>query len=412
MYTLVSSIAKPITGQKKWGPVDIGTMPMRQIYSNYREVLATLSNPFLVQEVCLDLKDIRSQYGGLDITFNQLLIDIGDTALPTSIRLPEITTQYAKYADAFHAGYKVKAVHPSISQDTDLPAKDKPWLLLSRNETNYQDLANNCVALVNGFVHRIESSPQGAYVVDGMKSQWMSGNNQIGLISFRELGTIKAIPITDDMVYANDGSGSLKTRCYINVKEDFSTKSVLLVIGGYLHVLDSQTFFRVGTNSLAVDFENYPLYNRFFESNKYLDFSDFPLDRTDQNDQEVSTEQLQGDACIRKLMTMSQSFIILLDNQNLYVDRDYVLKSRVPGRFISYYRPDFPLITGNGMLANYWYTHEDGQYSLAVKDNLWHHRTYYSVDPDNVTNIDDARIPNNPVNYSRGAFLKICADSV
>lgn len=409
MYTLVSAVGKSFASDGRWEEIEIGTLPFTEIYSTYLKVIAVLSNPFLPTDVSLNLGDIRLANGGSSKTFNQFLIDNGANALPTSERLPTLATKFARYADAFHAGYKVQPTHPTASPDADLPPADKPWLYLSRPDTDFTLFGKSCMVSVNGFFHRVETDPTGAWVVDGMKSRMVSGENQIGLVSFRELGTITHIPITENMVFKQNDT-LLRHRAYLDVGQDISNKTVMLVIGGYLHLFDPKSFFRVGEQTLCINFQNMPLFERFHESQNFIDLSSLPMERNEENPTMLTVDDFLSDENLTAYLTLSQSFIVLLDNQEIFVDKEYVKNTKNPNMLISYTPPIFPLVNGIGKVAEYWYVPEVGQYSLRVKDNMWHQRLYNTRNPFQALNIADNRVPEDPVRHSRAFFLKIGTD--
>ncbi len=117
MYQLLSAIAKPLSGNRRWTAVAVGDIALNVLFSTYSRIIVKLSNPFLTEPVSLDLEDIREGNGGASITFNQFLVQNGTTTLPTSPTLPVINTRYARYADAFHAKYKISPMAPNAAPD-------------------------------------------------------------------------------------------------------------------------------------------------------------------------------------------------------------------------------------------------------------------------------------------------------
>jgi hypothetical protein len=410
MYTLISAIGQPLNGAGRWRSIEIGDMPMTTIYSTYAQVYAILSNPFFPQQVCLNFAGIRSQYGGVSLTFNELLASLGSESLPTTNTLPVINTRYAKYADAIHAGYKIEPIHPTISPTTPIPRAEKTWLLVSRPNTDYNLLYKSCLVSVNGFFHQTDVDATGLYVKDGMESCFISNDNQLGLFSFRELGSLSFIPITKSMVYKQNINQVYRDRCYINVGKDVSNKSVFLVLGGYLHVLDKKTFYRVGNGQFCIDMSNLPLFERYYESKNYIDLTSLPLQKTDKNDNQVAVDEFLSDECLLTYVTLSQSFFVILDNPEIFVEREEVKAAPMPGMFISYTRPQFPLITGKGKLSNYWYTYEDTQYSLTCTDSYRQNRLFNTVHVNSQTSVSDQRVPTDAVRHGQGRYLKIGAD--
>ncbi|MNU19576.1 hypothetical protein D3C71_78050 [compost metagenome] len=410
MYTLISAIGEPRNGQSRWTDIDIGDMTLSDIYAAYENVFAILSNSFLPDHVSLDLALIREQYGSLSITFDDFLAGLGNQALPTSDTLPELKTRYAKYADAFHAGYKLAPTHPVFSPDAQLPPSEMPWVHMTRPSTDYALFGRSCLVTVNGYYHPIEADASGIYVRDGNKSRVHSGHNQMGILSFRELGVIRQIPITEEMLYKPQGDDQMRYRAHLDVGEDISSKTVFLVLGGYLHTYDQQTFYRTGNTQLTIDFNNLPLFERYQESRKYLDYSSMPFERSQNNDSQIAVNDFLTDENLTAYLTLTQSFIVILDTPNIFVTKQDVHRTKGPGKFVAYTPPLYPLIVGHGRTADYWYEVEDGQYAVNVVDSFLHDWVFNKTDPFKQGNIGDSRVPETPVGHSPGYFLQIGRD--
>lgn len=410
MYTLVSAIGEPLGGGHRWREVSIGEMSMATIFSTYANVIATLSNPFLSDPVALDLQLIRTEHGTKSITFNELLVSLGDAALPTTGALPQLNTQYARYADAFHAGYKVAPIHPTWAPDAEGPEADRTWLRLTRPDTDYALFKKHCMVSINGFYHQMDADANGIYITEGNRSRWVSGLNTIGILSFRRLGQLRTIPITTEMVYKQAPEQGLRHRAYLNVGEDLSGKVVMLVLGGYLHVLDDNTLRRTSDTSLLIDMENLPLFERYYESRQFLDLTSLQLETTEVNPWQIGVEDFLSDAVLTRYLTLPQSFLVVLDNPNVFVDYAPVHQTKMPGMFISFVRPDWPLLTGYGLHTNYWYTYEDRQWSLTSVHGVVDNPVFHTVDAKQERGIIDSRTPELRRRLAGAKFMQIGCD--
>ena len=184
----------------------------------------------------------------------------------------------------------------------------------------------------------------------------------------------------------------------------------MLVLGGYLHLLDQRCFQRISGSIYAINFRALPLRDRYFESVDVLDLKSLGLEHTPQNEYEISDAQLHSDEVLVKYMTLSQSFLVFVDCENLFVEREVLRRSVTPHRYTSYTDAIYPLITGAGKVSNYWPVKEDGQWSLGVSDGVRGNYLFNTTLQDNITCIDNARDPSNPVELSRAQFIKIGTD--
>jgi hypothetical protein len=409
MYELVSAIAKPPGGDGRWQAVDIALVGMSTLYSTYERVIATLTNPFLTDLVALDLDDIRAQAAGLNKTFSQFLIDLGNLSLPTSTTLPTIDPKWAHYADAFAAGYKVKAIHPTAADNSGYPPADLTFLRLTRPNTDYELFVRHCLVSVNGFIHPIDGNSNGVVVKWGNRSAQLSGVNTMGITSFLGLGELTQVPITEEMVFNQMGTAPLKNHAYVDLGQDVSDKMVMLVLGGYLHVLDQRTFFRINNSCFAIDFNNLPILERYYESKKYIDLTELPLAKNTANPNQVSVDEFMGDENIKAYLTLPQSFFVILDRADLFVEREELRPTKMVDMFVSHVKPTWPVVVGYGKMANYWATEEDTQWSISCRDSLRDNFLFNTIPKDTLVNVSNQRVPMQPATRSHAAFLKVGA---
>lgn len=393
MYQLDSAIVKPIESSGRWRTMDIGNVQLRDLFRDFKRVIATLIHPSLQNKVSFELGQYLTKLGGNSLTFNQWLIQNGNNTLPTSTDLPVINTRYAKFSDAIRSGYLATPTHPTISPTSPVPIEERTDLLLTRASTDYQLVKKHCLANVNGFYHRTDVSSAGLYIVDGMKSCLKSRRNEVGLLSFLELGELDFITLTDDMVYTHRPEQRLANNCYFDTGVDLSQKTVMLVLGGYLHLLDKSAFFRISNSAFGFDFSQIPLIERYYESCNVLDLSVLEMESTPHNPAQISINNLYSDEVIRRYMTMSQSFLVVLDKTDIFVESIAVEDSPFPGTYTSYANPVYPLTVGCGRHEVYWPRKEYDRYSITV-NNTWHgDYTSKTVKTRDLHSVSDAQQP-------------------
>lgn len=410
MYQLVSAVVKPLTGSARWGSLDIGNIPLTNLFAEFKKVVAVLSNPFLSHNVAFDIEAIRGSHGGYPGTFNQFLQENGNKTLHTSDELPTINTHYAKYADAFHAGYKITPSSPTASSTAPVIIQEKTDLLLTKSNIDYHLFYRSCLVNVNGFYHKTDASDNGVYVIDGMKSCLKSNRNECGILNFLQLGSLEFIPITDEMIYKQSENQELKNNCYVDTGIDLSDKTVMLVLGGYLHVLDKRTFYRVSGSAFGIDFSNLPLVDRYYESAGVLDLSSLGMEKTNANPEQISVPNLFSDAVLRKYLTLSQSFFVAINNKEIFVERKEIKSSPYPGVYTSFILPEYPVVIGAGRHETPWYRKEHDRYSLQFKETWTGQRNYNTVDQRTLTSVGSANVPIMGFRNLNAEFMLIGAD--
>lgn len=378
MYHLVSAIVKPLDSGGRWRSMDIGNVQLNLLFNDFRRVIATLANPVLNNNVSLELESLRAQLGGLTKTFNEWLTENGELALPTSNTLPTINTRYANFSDAVRSGFKITPTHPTISPTSPMPLSERTHLLMTRAETDYAMVYKHVLANVNGFYHQTDYSDDGLFVTDGMVSCLRARRNEIGLLSFLNLGSLNFIPITDDMIFTHREEQQLRYNCYVDAGMDLSEKTVMLVLGGYLHTLDKRTFFRISPSAFGIDFSQIPMVDRFFESSPVIDLTALDMETAPTNPNQISIENLFSDHVLRRYLQLSQTFLVVLDNQETFTDSIELRQSPLNGVYTSSVAPVYPLIVGHGRHEVFWPRKEHDRYSVNI-NAAWRGRKNYET---------------------------------
>lgn len=413
MYVYISALARLKGRNSRWKEVNVIDSTLHTLYEEYKNVWLTLTHSSLNEcndgdtvYLSLDLNLLRSRYMSSPLTVRELLEDPSGQSLPTVTGRLKVVGQTVRYSDAWRCNYDIQIVKPGVHPDAQLPASEKTDLLIRREDIDYQYFYEHCLVTVNGFIHQTSHSSYGVYVTGGAVSGRLANRTQVGLISFDQIGKITPVPITDSMLYKPSDESLLKHAAYINLDRDLTGKTVLLVLGGYLHVLD-RTYQQVGDSQFKIDFNNYPLPQRLFESRRYMDLSQLELPSTDRNLSAVALEDLYSESSLRAYLKLSQSFFVLVDTPDLYQVKHQLEKALLPGRWIAHTPPHYPLLKGNGKLEDYWYTLEEDRYVIACDDNFEINYNFETTAWRETPVIDETKSTTRPYSYSRGYFLEI-----
>lgn len=410
MYTLVSAIGKLKAVGSRWANVDISSISLSDIYRDYQEVYAVLSNPFYDSNRTLVLSSIRAENRANLMTLDQYLASIDDASLPVIEELYEIETKWAHFNDAFRARYKVLPTPASGHIGSTIPLSERDWLSLTRPDTDYQLFFRSCLVSVNGLIHRTDTDGQRIYVVDGMKSSRVAGENQIGITSFMNLGSLEFLPMTQQMIHRRYVDEPLGTRVYIDIGTARPGKIPMIVVGGYLHLLDNREFFQINDTIYGFNIRSVPWRERFFESRELIDLSSLNLEEIQHNEDQVVEAEIFSDENITKMFLLSQSFLVFIDNPDLFVEREVLRSSKLPNMYTSYTEPKYPLTLGYGRLGDYWRVKEDGQWALTVQDSRKWNYIFNTTPEGNLVSYDNSSPPFDPLERSRCQFLKIGSD--
>lgn len=311
-----------------------------------------------------------------------------------------------KYKDCFAAGYKVTPVNQSNTEFTD--NINKIHVRLTRDDVDYKEFFDNCIVSINGFYHLLDTDYiNGVLVLDAVKSLNISRQNQMGILSFKQLGGIQRHLITDEMMttYLDDDLEVGNVR--INIPFDITNKSIIFCLGGYLRYVDNSKIIQTSDNVFKINFNNMSMLDCYYESKKYIDLSSLPLEHSIFNQEHISLSQLISAENLRAYLKLSQSFIMVVNTPSISLETKHVRKTGLPGMYISYTKPELPLVVGNGRHAEYIARLEDGQYGINIYDNVIDNRLYDTVLRQSLTTTDGSRRPDWPGMYDDAYLLNI-----
>lgn len=416
MYTADSAIGVRFGTGKRWEQISLATVTVQQLLTTYRRWQLTLHIPSApTVPLYLDGDIVRANWPNYAGTIAALLTSLGDASLPTTPTGIVLQLRNAQYKDAFKAGYAVTPVTHANSDSASIAIEDKHDIRLTRTNpaTDYTEFYKTCLVSINGFYHQTDTDGvKGIVVTDAMKSLRHADANQIGLYNFKNVGNFEYLPITNDMINVPTPG-----KARVTLGKDLSAKTVFLVLGGYFMVVDPTLFYRVGDSTYLIDFNKLPMKDRWFESSIYMDLSALPVESTPNNEFEIDEGDLTSEAFIRAYLQLSQSFFCILDKTEIFVQRQFIKRTRLPDMYTAYKLPIFPLVTALGRHPEYWSTKERGptlnsdQWSLCIKDSLKAKRIYNTLNQNALEGgIDNGREPMKRADIAVAHFLEIGRD--
>jgi hypothetical protein len=400
---------------KRWTKIDLSNEIVSSLMDTYREVILVLSNTGLDHYLTLKLEDAVEffNYRDRNETVSQWLVRLGDTALPTTRGTASVVGARVKYKDAFVAGYNCNLAFSKGNPFNDVADDEKDDIILTKEGLDYKLFYEHALVTVNGLIHRTDHDYQGVYLKDGGKSFRVANQNHIGILSFKDVGKIKLISIIPEMLYNPHRVGEFKDSVYIELPEAIGNRIVMMVIGGYLHLIDSN-YQQISETVIKVDTANLPLIPRFYESKKLIDLSAMTAhhEANLRNENHISIKDLLKDASIAAYLTLSQSFIVLLEANNLYMQKHKLGYTHLPGRYFTGLTPEWPIRTELGRLPEYIAIRDDALWTLAIQDNFSTRYVSETTEFHLDNSVDNSRISSMPVFYAKGYMLEIGTDKV
>lgn len=418
MYTFERAIAIETGINKRWKEVNISTVPTSTLFTKYKQIYAVLTHNTILGELTLNLDDIATGIQTNTGTISEYLTGIGNNSLPTVPGSPVIMKHHATFSDALDAGFRVDTIDFNVSQDTELPEDHKPHLVVRPVKEpigyDYIGLRNRVMANVNGFYHLTAANSLGYYIVNGNVSHLKSKMNYVGLLSFGTMGELFIEQIFEDMLtFVMDADNKYVDKVHIKFKlADLTDKTPMLILGGYLLQIDNKDLLLTNSNILSFKIQNYPFAERYYESEKYLDFDAFNIPHSTDNPDLVPFNKFRTEEYLRKYFTMSQSFLVMVNARNIINERDYPERQTVPHSYISYTMPRWPLVVGQGKHEVYWAQEEAGQWMLRCNDTYRYNYMFQTTSSDELGYVDNTVFPGHAGMYSPAYFLKMIKEEV
>lgn len=370
MYELVRSRYRVNRQSGRYKEADLANALVTTLTQEYGQVILYVtyagSNPV---ENALFFDKVAHTVADLlpSTTVKEWLQGIGNQTLPFETELPNEKVRLVKYGQALHAGYKYRPVARFGHVDDNSSSFNKQDLLLVHPTHTPQQVVENCLVSVNGFYHISDWDENGVHTYNGNESIRIANRSEVGLTSFENVGKIKCIPITADMVIPQRDGAPLFDASYIKIPEsvDLANKSILAVIGGNLHVQGS-LFDRIGERILRVHLGSNAFLDQYFEVVQNLNVSSMGLEQDEKNKTLLVVEQLKSDKAVLAYLTLSQSFLVIVDTPSFFHEFEILESLRAPGRYMGYERKYYPLVGTYGRQLEYHIIHEHGRYVYAT----------------------------------------------
>lgn len=411
MYSYIKSVCLARTAGSQWIEQNIANHVVFSIYDTFSKVYVELSLPALPQNIYIDLDSLRAEFSSYAGTLNDLLVTLESRTLQTVPQLPNTQIKFVKYSDAIRARYKIDTCKIGLNLPDNYPADGKPDLVLTRPayETDLTLIHSHCLVTVNGYVHMTDTDGTKAYVVDGGKTLQRSRMNKLGIMSFLDVGRLSKVKILPADISGQTPAGDLYNRTFITINSNLTGKSCILVLGGYIVMPESGVFWQTGTSTFAIDWTKIPHVERIYESEKTLDLSALNLNADPANPNLFSLPEMISDATLVKYLTMSQSFVVVVDKEYLLTKKVAIKHSNMPGMFTAYQDPTYPLFVGHGKLAEYWKTYEgeSQRWSVTVADSYYQNFIISQQNTNNLNLVNNNEVPERSFYNSRGLMLEI-----
>lgn len=381
-----------VTG--KYQVVDITGTRLIDLNALYRVVEVPVVDSF-DNPLTLELsKYYRTELLNSTKTLSEWLLALGNQSLITSVGFPTLKLANIRYMAGFwHKGdYRLAKTgwHPSNAVDVD----DMDDLIIDLEDIDPKYLYEHTLWSVGGYFLDSKYQNYGVRVVDAGNTIRRGKSMTLGMLNTESIGKISTVPITDANLSKLDPTLSYFDKVIIGTDVSLTGKTVGIVLGGYLHLLDG--FVNViSDTSITISLKNFNYLDRIIESKDALDLTFLGIDDITSR---VAVSRILNDDLIKQYLTCQYSFLVVIDNPHLF--RETVAGNHAVGLgtiVVDDIDKVGLMCDRNGRTLDFWPTHDGGEWTL--------HHDRYTVDNyvakttgwEMLQYLNDARMPSKPV---------------
>lgn len=377
---------------RDWLKVDISAMKVTDVFANYREIEVGLFDAF--NKPCtINLYQYEFELRNYQQTLGVWLNSLGKRGLITTAGLPTLTFKEVNYLPlTYYEGMfqlAKRGWHPSHQ----VPMEDYDDVVVAYNSITSKYLHSNVLFTVNGMFMPATYHDYGVRIFNAGDIIRKTGKVELGMLNFEQVGTVEVVPITSDMVFKVDGKKDYYTELLIKSPKSLAGKTVGIVIGGYLHLLDGLIKPNSDTTAI-ITMKDISVVERVIATKDILDLDFMGLDNLDVN---ASVAAVLDATNILKYLTCPYSFLVLVNNVNLSKRWDPVDPNVGMGNYLIDDSASLGLLVDEtGKAIDYWPKWECGKWALCTEHSHRNTHSFHTAPWMGQTRINNAAIGINP----------------
>lgn len=409
MYQLQGSLCLGRTIGAQWQTPNLRDVFMYSVLTEFKNIYLIVSHPAVTDPLYVDLNALRVEVSSYSGTVGEWLVDVGNRSLPTVDSLPNGKLRYAKYGNAIQSNYHFSFALAGLNYPPEASAANFPDLKMTRPSvsTPMRVMDTHCLLTVNGYIHETVSNDIETFILNGGTSARKTGDTHVGIWSFLDIGSVTKVRIDPTKIYPFEPNGTMYEKLRFTVDEDLTGKSVILVLGGYANFPSKVSFYPVGEKTFAVDLKQMHYEDRVIHSRNQIDLTSLELDEIDNAPNHVDLAQLRSDEVIKRYFSLSQSFLVVINVPQLFVNKIPVIRAAFPGQYLYHENPVFPLEGTFGKIFEYWKRQEGSKWSLGVRDAYYKKYMFQEGPMKAPFHVSDALDATYPFDHVYGRLLEI-----
>lgn len=383
MYVFKSSFLRAKDSRDGYQNINITNILMSELLENFVDGYLTLTHTQIRGTFYLTINALRSTQVPMitTMTFNQWVTHNHDKELPVTKTQPKYKQGRVVYSDAFRADFKIDRVGRYLPVSANISNADKVDLLLRKNVPDKNELYTNVVATVNGFAHRAFSHEDGIALAGAGTTFNNTGINTCGVLSFSGACPVRQYAITENMITPSSSTIPLHHELLINLGQPLHNKTVMISIGGYLFINKGVgEVVNPETGIIMVKLIKLNLIKMILNSVGKIDLDTLGVFTSNKtvNHNKVRIEDIKSDICVKKYMSLPQTFVIVADTECIQTDYHELSVTGLPGVYESEKEPVYPIVNSQGIMPEYWKSKSENGWSIRLTDDVTKRKMYQS----------------------------------
>lgn len=342
MYKYLYAVGRYKDFQPGFHVVDISNYYVKDLEKLFSILYVVIEDQLYNVNKAITLDDYRTDFAKDSLNGIQGWLDNkNQVVLKTSEIVPGKNKQYVKMERLFTNGYFHHPADINLAKDSQstLLADSSPDVRLAHYKyidgIDYNKQVEQSLFTVNGVFVRALGRQDGIYLLGaGFDYMETKQDLRIGALNFQKIGKIKTIPITEDLLFNVDSNVNKRWKIKLT-DQSLNNKTIWAVVNGQL-LTDPDLIYQVGDNEIMLDMGSFDAMSHY---QTYREYTRTPK----------LTNMLKIDEYKSNVLTMHNSFIILIDNPTIGISVTPLTTFHYPNVFHTEERFEHPLMIENGL---------------------------------------------------------------
>lgn len=373
----------------EWEEVDISSLVTQDVIDKYQDVkiIATIGTETAERGIRFkDNKGPLSLSDRTDDITTWLANMSSDNIKEEFVKKNWADVEYVKFVSISDYPIMIKAGNIGYAEGVPIPAGMSKDIMfktdnISTDRYSTANIAKNMMFTLNGKVLQTEYRNEKVYAIDGVKRTFSTKANNFHIIDFTDVGGLTKHNISEGMVKVVDRSPkditNGITRCLVTLPTVIGNTTPILVLDGYLHILDG-TYETYDANKILISINHRTALTRAATNTR------FPHSYVDASNVRLGGVYISSFRAM-DFLSQSDSFIALIHTDRLSIRKETLGRTDIIGGY-THNRATEGMVFGEaGDLMPYHHNFANENFvCLAVGDNR---RKYYLWDTQEFTDI-------------------------